>query len=181
MLLPYTICFCCQDNMVLMLFRNKPPNSQHWNGLGGKLQPNETPLACVRREVMEEAGIDLTRAQHFRFSGIVTWPDGIDQTCNSMGMYAFIADFPSKLPIHIETFTTEEGQLCWKPIEWVCDSKNSAVVDNIPHFLPNMLREETSSEYYCRYRYNNYRDRQLVEVVTRPLPQYIQEFMQQSR
>jgi 8-oxo-dGTP diphosphatase len=42
-----------------MLYRKRPPNQFHWNGLGGKLQKDETPQACVLREVLEEASIDL--------------------------------------------------------------------------------------------------------------------------
>lgn len=63
--LPYTICFCRCGDEVLMLLRNRPPNAGLWNGLGGKISPGETPLDCVRREVLEEAGID------FRWSGEV--------------------------------------------------------------------------------------------------------------
>ena len=42
-----------------MLLGNRPPNAGLWNGFGGKISPGETPLDCVRREVLEEAGIDL--------------------------------------------------------------------------------------------------------------------------
>ena len=57
--LQYTICFCLCGELVLMLYRKRPPNQFHWNGLGGKLQKDETPQACVMREVLEEANIDL--------------------------------------------------------------------------------------------------------------------------
>jgi 8-oxo-dGTP diphosphatase len=43
-----------------MVLRNKKPHDIHagkWNGLGGKLEPGETPEACVAREVLEEAGL----------------------------------------------------------------------------------------------------------------------------
>ncbi len=72
MILPYTICFCIQEERVLLLFRQRPPNAQHWNGLGGKIHAGETPLACIQREVMEEAGIDLQLASELRYAGIVT-------------------------------------------------------------------------------------------------------------
>ena len=48
------------DDEVLMLLRNKKENDMHegkYNGLGGKSDPGEDPLSCVRREVEEEAGI----------------------------------------------------------------------------------------------------------------------------
>jgi hypothetical protein len=34
--LPYTICFCCHREQVLLLCRTFPPNTQLWNELGGK-------------------------------------------------------------------------------------------------------------------------------------------------
>lgn len=40
-----------------MLYRTFPPNAQMWNGLGGKIEAGETPLASVQREVQEEAGL----------------------------------------------------------------------------------------------------------------------------
>lgn len=55
--LPYTICFCCCEQRVLMLHRAFPPNAQLWNGLGGSIESGETPLRSVQREMQEEAGI----------------------------------------------------------------------------------------------------------------------------
>ncbi|MEO9080242.1 MAG: NUDIX domain-containing protein, partial [Rhodanobacter sp.] len=46
---------------VLMIHRNARADDQHlgkYNGLGGKLEPGEDVAACMRREIMEEAGID---------------------------------------------------------------------------------------------------------------------------
>src|SRR5579863_6402527 len=122
-----------------MLYRNFAPNKDHWNGLGGKIREGETPLACIQREMLEEAGIDLGEAQRLSFAGIVTWPAGIDLTRASMGMYAFIAEFPLTWPIWEEERVTPEGILGWKPFEWVCDAENTDVVDNIAHFLPQMF------------------------------------------
>ena len=60
--LVYTICFCLRGDAVLMLYRDRPPFARHWNGLGGKIEPGETPLACVEREVLEESGLNLRDA-----------------------------------------------------------------------------------------------------------------------
>jgi 8-oxo-dGTP diphosphatase len=148
-----------------MLYRRMPPNQQHWNGLGGKVKSGETPLACVQREILEEAGIDLKRAQELYFSGIVTWAPGVDPTSSSRGMYAFIADLSPTWPIWVGERSTAEGLLCWKPIKWVCDLKNMAVVGNIPYFLPNMFSQKVPREYYC-----DYQNDLLVRVVIHPLP-----------
>jgi 8-oxo-dGTP diphosphatase len=57
--LPYTICFCLRDDLVLMLYRSNPPNAGLWNGLRGKIETGETSWSTIHREVIEEATIDL--------------------------------------------------------------------------------------------------------------------------
>jgi len=37
-------------------------------------------------------------------------------------------------------------------LDWVCDRSNPAVVDNIPHFLPQMLTHPKPQEYCCSYQ-----------------------------
>jgi len=150
-----------------MLYRKRPPNQFHWNGLGGKLQENETPQACVQREVLEEANIDLNVSHRLRFTGIVTWDFGADATDPGSGMYAFIADFQQASVTWEGDREVPEGLLCWKPFQWVCDPHNPSVVSNIPHFLPHMLSQNIPLGYHC-----NYHNGHLVALVVRPLPSY---------
>ena len=167
MTFPYTICFCYRGDLVLMLHRSRPPNQGLWNGLGGKINAGETPLASVQREVLEEAGIDLAQSPSCRFAGIVTWPNGVDPTGPSKGMYAFLAEIPPETEIWEGERVTQEGRLCWKPLAWICDAQNTAVVENIAHFLPQMFSQK-SQEYYC-----DYQDGSLVQVVARQLPERV--------
>jgi 8-oxo-dGTP diphosphatase len=167
--LPYTICFCYRGDLVLVLHRSRPPNQGRWNGLGGKIQPGETPSACVEREMVEEAGIDLTQSPSCRFAGIVTWELGVDPTGPSQGMYAFLAELPPEMATWEEERSIREGILAWKPLEWVCNLHNGSVVDNIPHFLPAMFAQKTPQEYYC-----DYRSGMLSQVVVRQLPELLQ-------
>ncbi|MHB8596943.1 MAG: NUDIX hydrolase [Ktedonobacteraceae bacterium] len=164
-LLRYTICFCCCGDKVLMLYRSNAPNRQRWNGLGGKLEAGEAPLACVHREILEEADIDLRMAERLHYAGIVTWNVGSDLLITTGGMYAFIADLPHDWPIWEGERETEEGWLCWKTIGWVCDPGNSSVVSNIPHFLPYMLIKKSPQEYFCAYQGD-----ELMHMVVRELP-----------
>jgi len=146
MTLPYTICFCVRGDQVL--YRSNPPNAGLWNGLGGKLEPGETPLENIHREVMEEAGLDLHQAEVVRFAGLVTWPVSTDLTAARLGMYAFLARLAPDYPLWPD-HVTEEGLLSWKALDWVCDQNNPLVVNNIPHFLPVMLTEQQAQEYRC--------------------------------
>jgi 8-oxo-dGTP diphosphatase len=169
-LLRYTICFCRCGDRILMLYRSRAPNRQRWNGLGGSIEPGETPLACVRREILEEAEIDLGMAQHLYYAGIVTWNVGSDLPRPTGGMYAFIADLPPDWLVWKGERDTPEGTLCWKSVAWVCDPGNCAVVSNIPRFLPRMFCKETPQEYFCIYRRGEF-----VDMLVRGLPAFAKQ------
>ena len=75
-----TLCYIKHNGQTLMLHRIKKENDMHegkWNGLGGKLDPGETPEECIIREVEEESGLTIQNPQ---LKGILTFPmfDGID-------------------------------------------------------------------------------------------------------
>lgn len=61
-------------NEVLMVHRNARPDDHQlgkYNGLGGKIEPDEDVLAGMRREIHEEAGIDCTGLS---LRGTISWP-----------------------------------------------------------------------------------------------------------
>jgi len=163
-MLAYTICFCRSADRVLLLHRRRPPNAGRWNGVGGKLAPGETPAACIRREVLEETGIDIGTTGTLHFAGIVTWTLGADPTMPSSGMYAFVADLGPRFPIWVGDRDTPEGLLRWHPLAHVSDPANHALVSNLLHFAPPMLAGEPAVEYRCAYI-----GEQLAEVTRHPL------------
>ena len=62
-----TLCYVKRDGCTLMIHRVKKANDIHqgkWNGLGGKLEPGESPEACVIREVREESGLEIRRPKY---------------------------------------------------------------------------------------------------------------------
>ena len=59
---------------VLLVHRNRRPDDPHfgkYNGLGGKLEAGEDMVACVRREVREESGLEC---EELTLRGTVSWP-----------------------------------------------------------------------------------------------------------
>jgi 8-oxo-dGTP diphosphatase len=156
MKLSYTLCFLLQGECILMLNRKSPPNMGLWNGLGGKIEPGESPHAAALREVREEADLALADA---RFAGVVTWTS----EKGSGGMYVFLARLADDISLTLPR-ETEEGVLSWKPLAWILDPNNLGVVSNIPRFLPMMLERNERYRFHCRYD----RD-QLVGVEMLPL------------
>jgi 8-oxo-dGTP diphosphatase len=105
-----TLCYVRdrKDKTTLMIFRNRKQNDFHegkWNGLGGKLDPGESPEDCVIREVEEESGLKIRNP---RMHGFITFPlfDGIDD------WYVFLftaEEFSGNL------ISSAEGELQWIP------------------------------------------------------------------
>lgn len=153
--LKYTICFIIDDatNSVLMILRNKPPRKGLGNGLGGKIEPGESPRASIVREVFEEAAISLTDPV---FSGIVTW-DGVPEAGGSNGMYVYLATLPAGVGRDaMLQKETEEGVLDWLPWRDISSRGTPPVVENLPAFLPQMIEARSITprspiEYHCSY------------------------------
>lgn len=138
----FTLCFIKHNEKYLMLFRQKQPNQYLWNGVGGKIEAGENPTSSCLREIEEETGI--TELSSISLRGIVTWNDV--SWNNTGGMYVFVAE-----SLTSNVVSSEEGNLEWKSLEWICNDKS--VVSNIPIFLPPMLRESAERLEYA-FTYN---------------------------
>lgn len=59
---------------VLLVHRNRRPGDAHlgkYNGLGGKVEPGEDVVACMKREIREESGLGC---ESLELRGTVSWP-----------------------------------------------------------------------------------------------------------
>ena len=134
-----TLCFLRYGDEILMLHRRFPPNQGLWNGVGGHIEPGETPQQAVIREVMEETGYQLEEAC---FVGLLTW-EGFEIPPG--GLPIFTAEVP-----HRDFISNNEGDLAWVSADWACSSPE--VVDNIRIFLPHILAGEAPQRYHFVYQ-----------------------------
>jgi len=105
-----TLCYISQSGRTLMIHRVKKENDIHegkWNGLGGKLEPGESPEECVIREVLEESGL---RATSLYLKGILTFP--LFARDEDWYAFVFVVD-----QFDGELISSPEGNLEWIPDE----------------------------------------------------------------
>lgn len=98
------------EDRVLMISRDARPDDDHFgkvNGLGGKLEEDESAVACIRREVREEAGLDLTSLS---LRGTITWSN-FGPKREQWLAFVFLVDGWNGTPPP----SNEEGTLLWVP------------------------------------------------------------------
>lgn len=113
---------------VLLIHRNARKDDAHlgkYNGLGGKMQPDEDVVACMRREIREEAGLECD-AMVLR--GTVSWPGFGAQGEDWLG-FIFRIDRFTGTPLE----RNPEGELSWVPVK---DIMSLPLWDGDRHFLP---------------------------------------------
>jgi 8-oxo-dGTP diphosphatase len=113
---------------VLMIHRNARSDDQHlgkYNGLGGKMEPDEDIAACMRREILEEAGITCASMQ---LRGTLNWP-GFGKHGEDWLGFVFLIDGYTGTPLEVNA----EGTL-----EWVARDQllTLPMWEGDRHFLP---------------------------------------------
>jgi 8-oxo-dGTP diphosphatase len=99
---------------VLLVHRNKRPDDAHfgkYNGLGGKLQAGEDVVACMRREIKEEADLECVE---LTLRGTVSWP-GFGKGGEDWFGFIFRVDAFAGTP----RAENPEGTLAWVDVERV--------------------------------------------------------------
>ncbi len=107
---------------VLMIRRDARPDDDHFgkvNGLGGKLEPDESIVAGMRRELREEATIEL---DEFALRGTITWTNFGPKGEDWMGFIFLVTAWTGTPPS-----TNEEGTL-----EWIDRARLTAACDDDP-------------------------------------------------
>jgi 8-oxo-dGTP diphosphatase len=103
---------------VLLIHRDARPDDAHYgryNGLGGKLEPDEDVCAGMRREIREEAGISCDELD---LAGTVSWP-GFGK--NGEAWFGFVFRIPAWSGTPLES--NPEGTLEWVDVDDLLDGR----------------------------------------------------------
>ena len=136
-----TLCYIRRGDEVLLLHRVKKEHDENhdkWVGVGGKLEPGESPEDCLLRETREETGLTLT---DWRYRGLVTFVSD-EWGTEYMHLYT-AAGFTGELK------SCDEGDLVWLPWEtlptlpiWEGDRVFLRLIDEDAPFFSLKLRYE---------------------------------------
>ncbi len=118
----------------LLVHRNKREEDQHlgkYNGLGGKMEPDESIFQCLEREIREEAGIVCIEPV---LRGTINWtgfgPNGEDWFGFIFRIDRFVGE-PFK--------SNEEGELSWVDLDRLTELP---MWEGDKHFLPLVFDDD---------------------------------------
>ena len=121
---------------VLLVHRNARSDDESfgkWNGLGGKLERDEDVATCIRRELREEASIEVIE---MRLRGTVSWP-GFGRNGEDWLGFIFVVDaFSGTVPS-----ANDEGSLVWHPVGRLFDGSLD-FWEGDRHFLPLLFDDD---------------------------------------
>jgi 8-oxo-dGTP diphosphatase len=101
-----TLVYALRDNKVLMMHRRKEPNLGKWTAPGGKIELDESPAECARRELEEETGLLAGRPE---LRVIATETSPLPDWQWLMFIY-LVREFDGQVG------STSEGELRWIPV-----------------------------------------------------------------
>lgn len=136
-LIPAVLIYARSAGRILMLHRNAPDrvgdyHSGKWNGLGGKLEPDESPRQAARREFNEECGLDIDE-ESFQELGWLQFPNFKAHEAEDWLVFVFILDLP---PEDSErNLLGPEGTLHWIP---EADLLTLELWPGDRHFIPHV-------------------------------------------
>ena len=126
---------------LLLVKRNKKPYKDCWNGIGGKIEENETPLEAAKRECMEETNITMQNPKL-----LVTYVYPKTNIMNSNTKLNVIYDFVQEVAVN----DNDEGHYEWKDIEFVMDANNKEIagLSNLNQFVKEIFDLENIKKFY---------------------------------
>jgi 8-oxo-dGTP diphosphatase len=142
-IIPRVLCFVTHGQDVLLL--KGAPTKKIWpnkyNGLGGHLERREGPAAAARREIQEEAGLEVA---DLRLRGTIVIDTG---EAAGIGLYVFTAQAASRAAV-----ASGEGALEWVPIHRM---QEFDLVEDLFTLLPHIFSlSPTAPPFSAVYYYD---------------------------
>ena len=142
---PRTLCFVTRGEDVLLL--RGDPDKRIWpnryNGVGGHVEADEDVHTAARREIQEEAALQV---QDLRLRGVINIP--VDARGNTgILLFVFTATAATR-----DVRQSEEGAL-----EWVARDRLAEMdlVEDLPILLPRVLEMEADEPpFFAHYDYD---------------------------
>ena len=134
--IPRTLIFLTRGTQVLLL-RGAPDKrlwANQYNGIGGHMEPGESPLQCAQRELAEETGLEDVP---LTLRGVihVTLP-------TPPGVLLFV--FTGTCQTGQESRASEEGTAVWVEL---ADLPKLPLVEDLPVLLPRILDPNAPLQY----------------------------------
>lgn len=133
-----------ESDLVLMVRRNAKSDDDHYgkvNGLGGKVELDESITSSLRREIREEATVELTS---FELRGTITWSNFGPKSEDWLAFVFLIDGWSGTIPAR-----NDEGDLQWVgrlELLAACDQENES--PELPmwagdrHFVPLVFDDD---------------------------------------
>lgn len=138
--IPRTLCFLRHDGHLLLL--RGAPHKRLWagrlNGIGGHIEPGETPIQCAYRELWEEVGVVPTQ---LTLRGVVHISSRVQEP--GVLILVYVGEADSR---HVRAGA--EGEPVWcdlQALPW------GEMVDDLSCLLPLVLDDTRSAVVYGEY------------------------------
>jgi len=137
--------YVVRENKILMMRRSndKILLPGYLQPIGGKVELNEDPLTAVKREIMEEANIQVT---DLKLKGIVTEIKSKkdSQYKSNWQIFHFVAHYEDDA-----VGTTDEGELVWLTLDEI---KQERIAESIRLIIDKLL-DGSSQIIFAKYTY----------------------------
>jgi 8-oxo-dGTP diphosphatase len=141
----YVVILLFNEDMskILLMKRKKNPYLGLYNGIGGKIEENETVFECCVRETSEEINVTLTNP---KLLVTCTYPESNTLHKNSNIELNVMYDITEESKFE----ENEEGTYDWLPISFVLDTNNKLVAgySNVGLFVREILDIENKYNFY---------------------------------
>jgi 8-oxo-dGTP diphosphatase len=125
----YTVGFAFTHDlrMVALIHKNRGPTPVigKLNGIGGKLELDESPVQCQRREFLEETGVDITEER---------WKHTVTLRKPEWMIFFFRTDLTPEEATALRSMTDEKVELLW-----VAGIQDYWTVRNLRWLIPMQL------------------------------------------